>query len=135
MYQIRSIILGLKLILNGSDLSIPILLGPLLSLGLKYLKQLSVQIGEGLPNDGHILALPDLHGHHGDQRVPARYPLLHLRLEVADAGHDPCESVLDQDGRVHTQIVAVVAIELGRECTTAFVPEIMCLGRKFARIL
>jgi hypothetical protein len=48
--------------------------------------------------------------------------------QVADATHNACEALLNKIGGVHSQTVAVLAIEVGGEGATTLVTEVVCNG-------
>ncbi len=54
----------LVLILDGAELSPEVVFSPGVSLGLEVEEEGTVQFGQGLLDDRHVLALPALHVHH-----------------------------------------------------------------------
>ena len=115
--------------LDGSGGDVAVEVGPEISHGFVGLEHATVELDEGLGNDGLVFSSSALNSHHGGERSTGGGPVGRVLVsDVLDAGHISGESLADEHGGVETERVAVLGVEVTGKGTTTLISEEVRLG-------
>ena len=94
---------------------------PEISAFLEVIENWSVEVDEGFFYHRDRFSFSCFELHHADEGVAPGQPIVAWFVEASDAAHDSGLADFDQDCGVHSEGVAVVAVEVCWERAAAFV--------------
>ena len=100
----------------------------------EILERSTVKLYQSLADDRLILAMSSLHVHHLGDRHTACNPFISRFGQIGNLGEVSCVSILDQHECVVSERIAVIRVEVGRECASSFITEEMMEGRILAAV-
>ncbi len=110
-------------ILDGARIDVACVISPLVALCSEFLERCTIKTHKGFLDNGLHHAVTALHIHHHSDRDTTGNPLHRRLCKVTHRRHVTCHTATDKACGIETERVAVVSIEVGRICATAFVTE------------